>query len=174
MGIRRGDDKSICTPHAQNEPLRPGVVSHYFPLMHAPASRWFTFVLAALLISLNPQARAETIMHSFLATGAVTKLVGGDGKILWTEVDATGKTVWELTNADLPSPLINDATGAQRLPNGNTVICSYLIGENRTKLIEVTRDKKVVWTYTDDAKAGIHEVHILDTNGKPLSGVALR
>ena len=90
------------------------------------------------------------------------------------EVDAQGKIVWQITNDELPKPLINDACGGQRLPNGNTVFASYHIGADRTKLIEVTPDKKVVWTYTDDHKEGIHEFQILDTNGEPLAGAPLR
>jgi len=90
------------------------------------------------------------------------------------EVDPSGATVWQLGNNDLPEPLIKDACGAQRLPNGNTVITSYGIGANRTKLLEVTPDKKVVWTYTDSTPHGIHEFQILDTNGKPIEGTPLR
>ncbi len=90
------------------------------------------------------------------------------------EVDGKGAIVWQLSNADLPAALLNDPCGAQRLPNGNTVICSYAIGANRTKLLEVTPAKKVVWTYTDDRPSGIHEVQVLDTNGKPLKGAPLR
>ena len=90
------------------------------------------------------------------------------------EVDSEGKTVWQLSNADLPKELIKDACGAQRLPNGNTVITSYGIGVDRTKLIEVTPDKKVVWTYTDNHEHGIHNFQILDTNGRPLEGPAMR
>ena len=86
------------------------------------------------------------------------------------EVDASGKTVWQLSNDDLPGALIKDACGAQRLPNGNTVITAYGIGANRTKLIEVTRAKKLVWTYTDAAPHGIHHFQILDTNGQKLPG----
>ena len=90
------------------------------------------------------------------------------------EVDATGKIVWQLSNDDLPDKLIKDACGGQRLPNGNTVICAYGIGAQRTKLLEVTPDKKVAWTYTDDLPHGIHEVQILDTNGRPVEGTPLR
>lgn len=90
------------------------------------------------------------------------------------EVDAAGKIVWQLSNADLPGNLINDACGGQRLPNGNTVICSYAIGANRTKLIEVTPDKKVVWSFSEPGGPGVHEVHILDTNGQPIEGTPLR
>lgn len=90
------------------------------------------------------------------------------------EVNPAGETVWQLSNADLPEALIKDACGGQRLPNGNTVITSYGIGVKRTKLIEVTPDKQVVWSYTDSAPHGIHHFQILDTNGKPLAGPAWR
>ena len=93
---------------------------------------------------------------------------------LVVEVDPAGKIVWQLSNADLPTKLLNDPCGAQRLPNGNTMICSYAIGAGRTKLVEVTPDKKVVWTFTEEKGPGIHEVQILDTNGKPLEGAPLR
>jgi hypothetical protein len=90
------------------------------------------------------------------------------------EVDPAGKTVWELSNSDLPKPLIKDACGGQRLPNGDTVLTSYGIGIDQTKLFEVTPDKKVVWIYTDASKSGIHHFQILDTNGKPIEGTPLR
>lgn len=82
------------------------------------------------------------------------------------EVDAQGKEVWRVTNEDLPGKPINDACGVQRLKNGNTVITSHHNSAGQTKLTEVTRDKKVVWKYTDDRKAGIHHFQILDTNGE--------
>jgi hypothetical protein len=90
------------------------------------------------------------------------------------EVDPAGRTVWNLSNNDLPKALIKDACGGQRLPNGNTVITSYGIGADQTKLLEVTPDKKVVWIYADSGKNGIHHFQILDTNGRPLEGNPLR
>lgn len=93
---------------------------------------------------------------------------------LLVELDAKGKTVWELTNDDLDGKPIKDACGAQRLPNGNTVFTSYASKAKELRLIEVTKEKKVVWTYTDDRPAGIHEFQILDTNGKKLEGTPLR
>jgi hypothetical protein len=107
----------------------------------------------------------------------------GDGRTLSTcthgntvvEFDGAGKIVWRLSNADLPSPLLKDPCGAQRLPNGNTVITSY--GQNQpgeVKLLEVTPDKRVVWTYRDDKPHGIHEFQVLDTSGKPLEGPPMR
>lgn len=90
------------------------------------------------------------------------------------EVEKHGKEVWRVTNDDLPSKPINDACGVQRLPNGNTVITSHHATSNQVKLLEVTHDKKVVWTYSDTRKSGIHHFQILDTNGKTIEGAALR
>jgi len=64
------------------------------------------------------------------------------------EVDKAGKEVWRLTNADLPTPLLKDPCGGQRLANGNTVITSYGAGKaDEVKMLEVTPEKKVVWMY---------------------------
>jgi hypothetical protein len=83
------------------------------------------------------------------------------------EVDRRGKEVWRLSNEDLPGMPINDACGVQRLPNGNTVVTSHHATASQVKLLEVTRDKKLVWTYTDDRRSGIHHFQILDAAGKP-------
>jgi outer membrane protein assembly factor BamB len=83
------------------------------------------------------------------------------------EVNKDGKEVWRVTNDDLPNKPINDACGVQRLADGNTVITSHHATANQVKLLEVTRDKKVVWTYTDDRKSGIHHFQILDAKGQP-------
>jgi hypothetical protein len=90
------------------------------------------------------------------------------------EVNAKRQTVWQLTNDDLQGPIINDACGVQRLPNGNTVITSHHAKGKEIKLFEVTRAKKVVWVLTDPARPGIHHFQILDTNGKALEGRPLR
>jgi len=90
------------------------------------------------------------------------------------EVDAAGKTVWQVSNDDFPSKPFDDACGAQRLPNGNTVITAYHSGPGKVRLFEVTRDKQIVWTHVSDRKSGIHHFQILDTNGKPTEGRPLR
>ena len=83
------------------------------------------------------------------------------------EIDEQGKIVWSVDNDDLGEPLLDDACGVQRLPNGNTVITSYHAKGDNVKLLEVTRDKKVVWRYSG-MKAGFHHFQILTTNGKPI------
>ena len=83
------------------------------------------------------------------------------------EVDAKGAIVWSVDNEDLGEKLLDDACGVQRLPNGNTVITSYHAKGQAVKLVEVTREKKVVWRYQGQP-AGFHHFQILTTNGKPL------
>ena len=51
---------------------------------------------------------------------------------------------------------------------------SHHAGAGQVKLFEVTRDKKLVWTYTDARPSGIHHFQILDTDAKPLKGRPLR
>ncbi|MEZ0265930.1 MAG: PQQ-binding-like beta-propeller repeat protein [Phycisphaerae bacterium] len=87
------------------------------------------------------------------------------------EVDKDGKEVWRVTNADLGSALLKDPCGAQRLANGNTVIASYGAGgADEVKLLEVTPEKKVVWTYKSGQRGGVHEVHVLTMNGRAEGG----
>lgn len=93
------------------------------------------------------------------------------------DFDNDGKIVWTLTNDDLPGNWLQDPCGGQVLPNGNIVITSYAAGRvNRhaPKLIEVTREKKVVWKYTDGQKVGIHHFQIVTTNGEKLVGPVLK
>ena len=82
------------------------------------------------------------------------------------EFDADGKVVWQISNADFPQEKpFADPCGGQRLPNGNTVICSYA-SQGAIKVFEVTPDKKIAWTYTGPHRA--HEIQVLTTNGKPV------
>jgi hypothetical protein len=91
------------------------------------------------------------------------------------EVDKEAKTVWQVSNADLPGTPIHDACGAQRLPNGDTVITSYgANGASDIKLLEVTPQKKIVWTLYTGQPHGIHEFQILDAQGKALRERPLR
>ncbi|MEM9366458.1 MAG: hypothetical protein AAGD07_10715 [Planctomycetota bacterium] len=91
------------------------------------------------------------------------------------DFDSEGEIVWTLTNADLPGDWLQDPCGAQVLPNGNVVITSYAGGRkdpHAPKLFEITRGKKVVWTYSDGQATGIHHFQIMSTNGQDLVDMA--
>lgn len=86
------------------------------------------------------------------------------------EMDPEGKVVWKVDNADLEGNPLADPCGAQRLPNGNTVIASYGAKEG-VKLLELDKYKKMIWTYSGHS---VHHFQILTTNGKPLLGKPLK
>ncbi len=87
------------------------------------------------------------------------------------EVDASGKIVWELRDGELPGVPVNRTTALSWLPNGNIVFSNYAARAPQAKVVEITRNKKVVWTYTDGSNQGVHEFQLLDEAGKPLAGV---
>ncbi len=93
------------------------------------------------------------------------------------EVDLAGKTVWEVKGDELPGISLKFIAGVQRLPNGNTVICNWLGHGQFGKaphLIEVTRDKRVVWTFADHATMKtISSVQLLDVAGDVTRGEIL-
>lgn len=93
------------------------------------------------------------------------------------EVDAKDKIVWEVTSNDLPGIKLAFMTGLQRLPNGNTVMSNWLghgkLGQ-APHLIEVTRDKKIVWTFADHQTfKTIASVVLLDVPGDCIKGKIL-
>ncbi len=94
------------------------------------------------------------------------------------ELDADEKVVWELNENDVPGNPLRLMAGCHRLPNGNTVFCNYLghghIGEQPV-FFELTRDKKVVWQFRDDANfKTVNQIMLLDVPGDVTKGEILR
>ena len=86
------------------------------------------------------------------------------------ELDPEGKVIWKATNDDFEGNPFADPCGAQRLPNGNTVIASYG-AKDGIKLFEINQEKNMVWSY---ANYNVHHFQILTTNGKTLEGQPLK
>jgi hypothetical protein len=94
------------------------------------------------------------------------------------EVDPAGQTVWRLGENDLPGNPLRLLAGAQRLPNGNILLCNYLghghIGEN-PQVYEVTPDKRLVWSFADHANfKTINQIQLLDTAVDVIHGEIYR
>lgn len=62
------------------------------------------------------------------------------------EVTPEGETVWSIEHDELPGIRLFWVTSLKLLPNGNLVFGNCHAGPENPQLIEVTRDKKVVWT----------------------------
>ncbi|QEL13213.1 beta-propeller domain-containing protein [Limnoglobus roseus] len=76
-------------------------------------------------------------------------LIGGGNNNRVLEVNPKGEVVWQVDQKDLPGITLAWVTTVQALPNGNVVIGNCHAGKENPQLIEVTRDKKVVWTFKD-------------------------
>lgn len=89
----------------------------------------------------------------------------GEPKVV--EFDTKGKVVWQVLKNELPGIELKFMTGLQRLPNGNTLMTNWLGHNNFGKAphaIEVTPDKKVVWTYNNYSFIQtMSSIQILDT-----------
>ena len=85
------------------------------------------------------------------------------------EVTPDKKIVWQLTPADLPEELrFKYVKSCTRLDNGNTIVCTQVGTNHPPQLVEVTRDKKVVWMLRNwDDFSGATAVQILDDPGVP-------
>lgn len=89
------------------------------------------------------------------------------------EVDPKGEVVWKLEQDDLPGIRLAWVTTLQRLPNGNLVIGNCHAEKENPQVIEITRDKKVVWRFHDFERFGnsLTNTQILSVNGRKLDAI---
>ncbi len=119
----------------------------------------------------SPESKTDNRSFCCLRNAAGHTLISLTAGNHVIEVDAAGRIVWELRDGDLPGVRINRSTALSWLPDGNIVFSNYAARAPQPKLVEITREKKVVWTYTDATNQGVHEFQLLDEAGKPLPGV---
>jgi hypothetical protein len=94
-----------------------------------------------------------------------------------TEYDAAGKKVWDFAATDIPGVTIRNMCGINLLPNGNLAIGCYAAYKNGegTGLLEITREKKLVWRYSNPkGDSSLMAIEVLDAGGKALPGECLR
>ena len=77
-----------------------------------------------------------------------TLIGAGDGHRV-IEVTPEHKEVWSLNEHDLPGVTLAWVTMVDRLPNGNTLVVNCHAGPANPQIIEVTPDKKLVWSFKD-------------------------
>ena len=81
------------------------------------------------------------------------------------EVTREGKIVWEFGANDAPELNITWITNLEQLKCGNYVVGNFLRGQEGkgAHAFEITREKKVVWTFTDHKLAkSITTIRVLD------------
>ncbi len=70
------------------------------------------------------------------------------------EVNRDKKIVWQLNQHDLPNVQLAWVTTVQVLRNGNIVLGNCHAGKNNPQIIEITRDKQIVWSFFDWERFG--------------------
>jgi outer membrane protein assembly factor BamB len=118
----------------------------------------------------GPEAYGNQCFAAIRLANGNTLLTTGNGhRVL--EVNREKEIVWQLQQADLPNITLAWLTTVQQLPNGNLVIGNCHAGEGQPQVLEITRDKQVVWTFQDFKRFGnsLTNTQILTTNGKPLT-----
>lgn len=103
-----------------------------------------------------------------LPTGNTLIGCGNGNRVI--EVTPEGKTVWSIEQTELPGITLAWVTMLEVLPNGNIIIGNCHAGPENPQLIEVTRDKKVVWTFKDFKNFGnsTAATQILGIEGKVI------
>ena len=80
-------------------------------------------------------------------------------------LDKEGNVEWQLTTAEIGGQL-QDVCGLQVLKNGNFLVSCYgNQSPDGLKMMEITRDKKIVWTYQNSEVKYVHTLQVLTTNG---------
>jgi outer membrane protein assembly factor BamB len=90
---------------------------------------------------------------------------GNNNRVL--EVTPKGKVVWSVDYNELPGIRLYWVTTLEMLPNGDLIIGNTHAGPDNPQLIEVTRAKKVVWTFKNMDGFGndMAAAQVLDVNG---------
>jgi len=92
-------------------------------------------------------------------------LIGGGTQKRLIEVSPAGNIVWEFTAADAPELNLTWVSSIQLLKNGNYLVGNFLRGHegHGAHAFEVTRDKKVVWTFADHKRfKSVTTVRVVD------------
>ncbi|TWT97706.1 PQQ enzyme repeat protein [Botrimarina colliarenosi] len=82
-----------------------------------------------------------------------TLIATGNGHSV-LEVTPEKEIVWRLKQDDLPGITLAWVTTLQPLPNGNLILGNCHAGADNPQIIEVTRDKQVVWQFKDFERFG--------------------
>ena len=114
----------------------------------------------------GPEAYGVEVFGAIRLANGNTLIAGGNNhRVL--EVTPDKRVVWSVDQKELPGITLAWVTTLHAMPNGNVVIGNCHAGPNQPQLIEVTRDKKVVWTFKDWKNFGdnLAAAQVLDVPG---------
>lgn len=117
----------------------------------------------------GPEGHGVEVYGAVRLESGNTLIAGGNNNRV-LEVNPKGEVVWQIDQKDLPGITLAWVTTLQVLPNGNVVIGNCHATDKNPQLIEVTREKKVVWTFKDFKTFGdnLASAQVLGVKGKVI------
>lgn len=111
--------------------------------------------------------------HCFAATKARSGnylIATGNGHSI-LEVTPEKEVVWKVEQNDLEGITLAWVTTIEELDNGNLRFGNCHAGPGNPQIIEITKDKKVVWTYKDFTNFGNSLANTLVIDGEPAKAL---
>jgi hypothetical protein len=96
----------------------------------------------------GPEGHGTEVFGAVRLKNGNTLIAGGNNNRV-LEVNKDGKVVWSIGHDELPGIRLAWVTTLQVLPSGNVIVGNCHAGKDNPQLFEVTREKKVVWKFTD-------------------------
>lgn len=90
------------------------------------------------------------------------------------EVTPDKKIVWHLKQNDIPGVTLTWVTCLQELDNGNFIIGNCHAGPDNPQIIEVNRDKKLIWKFQDFKNFGNSLANVIVLDGEDAAKVRSR
>jgi hypothetical protein len=117
----------------------------------------------------GPEGHGTEVFGAIRRPDGNTLVATGNGNRV-IEVDPQGRIVWAIGPDELPGIRLAWVTTLQLLPSGNLIVGNCHAGPANPQLFEVTRDKKVVWTFRNFNAFGNNTAaaQVLDVKGKVI------
>lgn len=112
----------------------------------------------------GPEGHGTEVFSALRLESGNTLIGAGNGNRV-IEVNPEGAIVWSIGHDELPGIQLAWVTTLQLRPNGNIIFGNCHAGQDNPQLIEVSRAKKVVWTFKDfkNFGNGLAVTQVLDT-----------
>lgn len=101
----------------------------------------------------GPEAWGNSLFCALRLSNGNALIATGNGHGV-IEVTPGKEIVWQVTQDELPGIKLAWVTTLQVLKNGNIVLGNCHAGKDQPQIVEITREKKVVWTWKDFERFG--------------------
>lgn len=117
----------------------------------------------------GPEGHGTEVFGAIRLPNGNTLIAGGNNNRV-IEVTRAGKVVWSLEQKELPGITLAWVTTLELLPDGNLIVGNTHAGPENPQLIEITRDKKVVWTFKNFTTFGnaLAAAQVLGVRGRVI------